>query len=337
MIRTSLASPLSEHEYGGWQCHGACGFLYHYRFSTEWLLALLVSALEGSSEVGCNGFVSSLWLPCTYPPLGQGPQQLVRQAHPLGRLVSKLSSRSLLAAPCCELISQTVPKNSSISMGHHRMWEQRFLVAYSFSNWFDWCLLRIRKISIFRSTNSKSPIYKSGDRSSVRNCKPISLLPIVSKVLAQLVYGKVFEFVFPFISHQKFGFLPNWSFLQQLLLSLSRISNSCSTNSQTDVVYSDIRKAFDSIPHKRLLDKPWSLGICGSLWRWFQFYLCNRRQCVSINGSHLSFLSILSGVPQGSVLEPLLFLLYINNLLNPISHALPLMFADGTKCLSCIY
>ena len=143
--------------------------------------------------------------------------------------------------------------------------------------------------------------------------------------------------MFPFISHQQFGFLPNWSSLQQLLLSLSRISNSFSSHSQTDVVYLDIRKAFDSIPHDRLLDKLWSLGICGSLWRWLQFYLCNRRQCVSINGSHSSFLPVLSGVPQGSVLGPLLFLLYINDLPNTVSHALPLMFADDTKCLSGIY
>ena len=79
------------------------------------------------------------------------------------------------------------------------------------------------------------------------------------------------------------------------------------------------------------------MGICGSLWKWFKSYLCNRRQCVSVNGCLSSFLPVLSGVPQGSVVGPLLFLIYINDLPDAISYAHPFMFADDTKCLNSIY
>ena len=116
----------------------------------------------------------------------------------------------------------------------------------------DWC------------THVITPLYKSGDKSSVKNYRPISLLPTVSKVFERLVYDKVFEFVSPYISSQQFGFLPNQSTLQQLLISLHKISNSYSAHTQTDVIYLDIKKAFDSISHSQLLDKLWSMGICGS-------------------------------------------------------------------------
>ena len=120
-------------------------------------------------------------------------------------------------------------------------------------------------------------------------------------------------------------------------MSLYKIYNSFSTHLQTDIIFLEIRKAFDSISCERLLDKLWSLGISGSLWRWFQSYLCDRQQCVSISGRHSSFLPVLSGVTLGSVLGSLLFLLYINYLPDVVLHALPLMFADDTKCLSSIH
>ena len=96
--------------------------------------------------------------------------------------------------------------------------------------------------------------------------------------------------------------------------------------------------AFDSRPHYKLVDKLWALGKCGRLWHWFQSYLCNRRHCASITGCLSSFLPVLFGVSKGSVLGPLLFLIYVNDLTNAISmHALPLMLANGSKCLNSVY
>ena len=96
------------------------------------------------------------------------------------------------------------------------------------------------------------PVHKSGDKTQVTNYRPISLLCITSKVLEQLVYNKTISYISSFLSPQQFGFLKNRSTVQQLLLMLNTIH---STNDQTDVVYLDFKKAFDSVPHKELLFK----------------------------------------------------------------------------------
>ena len=92
------------------------------------------------------------------------------------------------------------------------------------------------------------------------------------------------------------------------------------------------RKAFDRVPHLELLSKLKSIGISGRLLSWFCCYLSNRKQLISINGSHSSVLPVSSGVPQGSILGPLLFLVYINDLPDAITSCKVFLFADDTKC-----
>ena len=116
------------------------------------------------------------------------------------------------------------------------------------------------------------------------------------------------------------------SSLQQLLLYFD---NLCSSKKQTDCIYLDFSKAFDSIPHNELLMKLWSVGITDKLWTWFQSYLSNRRQFVSINNCSSDPLPVKSGVPQGSILGPLLFVIYINDLSSSIMYS---KFADDGKC-----
>ena len=105
---------------------------------------------------------------------------------------------------------------------------------------------------------------------------------------------------------------------------------------QTDVIYFDFKKAFDSVPHNELLFKLKSMGISGNLWLWFESYLFNHQQCVKINNKYSHLLPVLSGIPQGSILGPLLFLIYVNDIPDYISNSVLYLFADDTKCLKTI-
>ena len=114
------------------------------------------------------------------------------------------------------------------------------------------------------------------------------------------------------------------------------LSNVFTVHYQLDTIYLDISKAFDSICHTYLLQKLSVYNISGNLWLWFKNYLTNRIQFVSINNSYSHLLPVLSGVPQGSILGPLLFILYMNDLPDAIHWSRALLFADDTKCFKYI-
>ena len=118
---------------------------------------------------------------------------------------------------------------------------------------------------------------------------------------------------------------------------LNTINTSLNTNSQTDVAYLDFRKAFDSVAHKELLFKLWTFGTTGGVWKWIQAYLTNRFQNVAINGAASGVLPVISGVPQGSILGPILFLVFVNDLPATVTSSLVLMFADDAKCAHSIF
>jgi len=124
--------------------------------------------------------------------------------------------------------------------------------------------------------------------------------------------------------------LENRSVIQQLLILFNKVIN---TTHQTDIIYLNFRKAFDSVPHKELLFKLNHLGISGNVWMWFRFCLLHHQQCVKINNRYSDFLP---GIPQGSILGPLLFLVYINGLPDHILSSTLLLFADDTKCFKTI-
>jgi hypothetical protein len=180
------------------------------------------------------------------------------------------------------------------------------------------------------------PVHKKGDKEFAENSRPISLLPIVSKVLERCILMNIRYHLSQLIHDCQHGFRQGKSCVTDLLEALDYIGACLDNGGQVDLVYLDMSKAFDRINHKRLVHKLASSGIGGTLLQWFQSYLTDRRQRVAVLGVTSDSLPVCSGVPQGSILGPLLFLLYVNDLPEAVKSSHVSMFADDTKLYSTI-
>ena len=163
-----------------------------------------------------------------------------------------------------------------------------------------------------------TPVHKKKDKQIVSNYRPISLLPIFAKVFERIVFKNMYNYLVSnnqITKHQS-GFRPGDSCTNQLLSLIHEIHLAFDDNRCLEVrsVYLDMSKAFDKVWHEGLLFKLKQNGIDGKLLKLFENYLSNRRQRVVLNWKLSEWESILAGVPQGSVLGPLLFLIYINDL-----------------------
>ena len=177
-----------------------------------------------------------------------------------------------------------------------------------------------------------TPVFKKDCPSNLKNYRPISLISILAKVMERLVYKHIYNYLIDnnlITSHQS-GFTPGDSAVNQLLYITNEFGRALDEGKEVRVVFCDISKAFDRVWHKGLLRKLESIGIRGSLLSWVKNYLSERKQRVVINNSTSSWRDINAGVPQGSILGPLLFIVFINDILTDINSTIKL-FANDTS------
>ena len=173
------------------------------------------------------------------------------------------------------------------------------------------------------------PLFKKGSRNKPENYRPVSLTPVVCKLLETLIRDHMVKFLVKQINKYISTWVPKSKVMSnQSLMFFEEITKWVDDGSPVDV-----QKAFDKVPHQRLLLKLKAHGIINDVINWIEKWLTHRRQRVIVDGEILNWKSVLSGVPQGSVLDTILFLIYINDLEEDISSKV-LKFADDTQIFS---
>ena len=173
-------------------------------------------------------------------------------------------------------------------------------------------------------------IFKKGSKMSTENYRPVSLTSVVCKVLEHIIHRHIMNHCDQhnlLRSHQH-GFRQNHSCESQLILSMEDIYRQHDKTKQVYMLILDFTKAFDTVPHQRLLMKLKHYGIDSNLHRWISSWLTERTQQVVVDGDYSSCKQVRSGVPQGTVLGPLMFLLYINDIGDHLNHSTIRLFAD---------
>ena len=178
-----------------------------------------------------------------------------------------------------------------------------------------------------------TPVHKKDSKAEPANYRPIALTSHIIKIFERVVRNQLVSHLEDnaLICDNQHGFRKNRSCLTQLIPHINTILLNALKGEDTDVIYLDFAKAFDKVDHEILLKKLHAYGVRGKLLLWLTCYLTNRQQSVVINGEHSYSAEVKSGVPQGTVLGPILFIIYLNDMQNCIKNSVISSFADDTR------
>jgi hypothetical protein len=276
------------------------------------------------AKVGTN--ISNSISPTTTDPISLLPQYTVNQ---------NLSFGQMQQADFISIINSMKPKSSSDMDGVSTKMLKllKFELSVPLTHLFN-LSLRTGKFPNKLKTSRTVPIFKTGDKSLCDNYRPISLLSSISKILEKFVANKLtchLESNNLLYEHQ-YGFLRDRGTVHNLLQLTNFVTKELNQKKHVVGVFLDLRKAFDVVPHSTLLKKLEKMGITDTELAWFASYLKNRKQTVDLNGCISSELIIDISVIQGSILGPILFLCFINDLYN-CTNLFTLLFADDTAGL----
>ena len=260
------------------------------------------------------------------PPSVQHPQELPHFDISDEDIISAISSIPSSSASGPDGVPAILLKNCAKELCHpiKIIWEESFTSGV---------------VPKFYKETNITPLFKKGDRAKAVNYRPVALTSLVIKIYERVLRKNMVDFIEKnqLLCDNQHGFRSGRSCLTQLLSHVDDIVQGLVKNADTDAIYLDFAKAFDKVDHRLLLLKMERMGFHRSLVKWIESFLSEREQRVVLDGVASLAAIILSGVPQGTVLGPLLFIIFINDMQLCVTGSIIRFFADDTRILRHIF